>query len=87
MRRRRSTDQIRMQVIGKLLDSAADEMDVALVKTAFSPGIKERADCSTAIFTPGGEMIAQAAHAPIHLGALASLVDEIQSCHGRSAGL
>jgi len=85
MRRRRSIDQIRMQVIGKLLDSAADEMDVALVKTAFSPGIKERADCSTAIFTPGGEMIAQAAHAPIHLGALASLVDEIQTRHGRNA--
>ncbi len=45
MTRRRSTDQIRIQVIGKLLDSAAEEMAVALVKTAFSPGIKERADC------------------------------------------
>jgi N-methylhydantoinase B len=55
------------------------------VKTAFSPGIKERADCSTAIFTPDGEMIAQAAHAPIHLGALASLVAEIRRRHGAGA--
>ena len=85
MTHRRSTDQIRIQVIGKLLDSAAEEMDVALVKTAFSPGIKERADCSTAVFTAGGEMIAQAAHAPIHLGALASLVGEIRARHGPGA--
>lgn len=88
-RRARSTrtagDQIRTQVIAKMLDSAAEEMDVALVKTSFSPGIKERADCSTAVFTPAGEMIAQAAHAPIHLGALSSLVREIQGRHGADA--
>ena len=84
-RRARAADQIRTQVIGKLLDSAAEEMDVVLVKTAFSPGIKERADCSTAIFTAGGEMIAQAEHAPIHLGALASLVAEIRARHGKEA--
>lgn len=83
--RGRAVDQIRTQVIGKLLDSAAEEMDVVLVKTAFSPGIKERADCSTAVFTAGGEMIAQAEHAPIHLGALASLVAEIRGRHGPGA--
>lgn len=83
--RPRAADQIRTQVIGKLLDSAAEEMDVVLVKTAFSPGIKERADCSTAIFTADGEMIAQAEHAPIHLGALASLVAEIRARHGQAA--
>lgn len=81
----RAGDRIRTQVIAKMLDSAAEEMDVALVKTAFSPGIKERADCSTAIFTPAGEMIAQEAHAPIHLGALSSLVHEIQARHGTDA--
>lgn len=83
--RRGAADRIRTQVIGKLLDSAAEEMDVVLVKTAFSPGIKERADCSTAIFTGDGEMIAQAEHAPIHLGALASLVAEIRRRHGTEA--
>ncbi len=83
--RRSAGDQIRTQVIARMLDSAAEEMDVALVKTAFSPGIKERTDCSTAVFTPGGEMIAQAAHAPIHLGALSALVEEIRRRHGRQA--
>ncbi len=83
--RRSAGDQIRTQVIARMLDSAAEEMDVALVKTAFSPGIKERTDCSTAVFTPGGEMIAQAAHAPIHLGALSALVAEIRRRHGRQA--
>src|SRR5207249_4211899 len=78
-------DQIRHQVIAQLLESAAEEMDIALVKTSFSPGIKERADCSTAMFTPSGEMIAQAAHAPIHLGALNSLVAEIRRRHGADA--
>lgn len=84
-RPRSAGDQIRTQVIARMLDSAADEMDVALVKTAFSPGIKERTDCSTAVFTPNGEMIAQAAHAPIHLGALSALVAEIRRRRGREA--
>lgn len=45
-------------------------MGVTLNRTAFSPNIKERRDFSCAIFDAAGEMIAQAAHIPVHLGSM-----------------
>ena len=45
-------------------------MGAALVRSAFSPNIKERRDCWTAIFDAGGRMVAQAEHIPVHLGAM-----------------
>ena len=45
-------------------------MGVALTRTAFSPNIKERRDLSCAVFDAEGEMIAQAAHIPVHLGSM-----------------
>jgi N-methylhydantoinase B len=53
-----------------LLSGIADEMGVALMRTAYSPNIKERKDFSCAVFDHGGRMIAQAAHIPVHLGAM-----------------
>ena len=61
---------VELQVIGASLRAVAEEMGAALVRAAFSPNIKERRDCSTAIFDEGGRMIAQAEHIPIHLGAM-----------------
>jgi N-methylhydantoinase B len=61
---------VELQVIGASLRAVAEEMGAALVRAAFSPNIKERRDCSTALFDEHGRMIAQAEHIPIHLGAM-----------------
>jgi N-methylhydantoinase B len=61
---------VELQVIGAALRAVADEMGAALVRSAFSPNVKERRDCSTALFDEAGEMVAQAEHIPVHLGAM-----------------
>ncbi len=53
-----------------LFASIAEEMGVTLGRTAYSPNIKERRDYSCAVFDPKGNMVAQAAHIPVHLGAM-----------------
>jgi N-methylhydantoinase B len=65
---------IRLQVIGAGLRSIAEEMGAVLVRSAFSANIKERRDCSTALFDEVGRMIAQAEHIPVHLGAMPDAV-------------
>ena len=50
------------------LTGIADEMGAVLRRAAFSPNIKERADCSAALFTAAGELLVQAEHIPVHLG-------------------
>ena len=45
-------------------------MGAVLIRSAFSANIKERRDCSTALFDPRGRMVAQAEHIPVHLGAM-----------------
>src|SRR5262249_4809822 len=64
----------RLQVIGAQLTAIAEEMGAVLVRAAFSPNIKERRDCSTALFDEAGRMIAQAEHIPVHLGAMPEAV-------------
>jgi N-methylhydantoinase B len=59
-----------LQVFKNRFSSIAEEMGVALMRTSFSPNIKERRDFSCAIFDSGGDMIAQAAHIPVHLGSM-----------------
>ena len=56
----RSTDSIRAEVVARYLLATAEEMGATLMRTAFSPNIKERADCSTAIFDRAGEVVALA---------------------------
>ena len=56
------------------LAAVADEMGAVLRRAAFSPNIKERADCSAALFTPVGELLAQAEHIPVHLGSMPASV-------------
>src|SRR5579884_1152725 len=65
---------IRLQVIGAALRSIAEEMGAVLIRSAFSANIKERRDCSTALFDDAGRMIAQAEHIPVHLGAMPDAV-------------
>lgn len=63
-----------LEIFRNILSSIAEEMGVVLVRAAFSPNIKERRDLSCAIFKTDGEMIAQAAHIPVHLGSMSFAV-------------
>jgi N-methylhydantoinase B len=74
----RGVDPIRSEVVARFLLAAAEEMGATLMRTAFSPNIKERADCSTAIFDAAGEVVALAQRVPIHLGSMVGAVDEIR---------
>jgi len=69
-----SIDPVTLEVARNQLASIAEEMGTVLRRTSFSPNIKERADCSAALFTPDGEMLAQAEHIPVHLGAMPASV-------------
>jgi N-methylhydantoinase B len=70
---------IELLVIGASLRSIADEMGAVLVRSAFSANIKERRDCSTALFDTRGRMIAQAEHIPVHLGAMPDAVAAVRA--------
>ena len=67
-------DPITLQVMLGALRAACDEMGVVLVRSAHSANIKERRDASTALFDPDGQMVMQAEHIPVHLGAMPSAV-------------
>jgi N-methylhydantoinase B len=67
-------DPITLQVMLGALRAACDEMGAVLVRSAHSANIKERRDASTAIFDPEGQMVMQAEHIPVHLGAMPSAV-------------
>ncbi len=66
---------VELEVVRHALAGVADEMGVALRRAAYSPNIKERADCSAALFAPDGQMVAQAEHIPVHLGAMPRSVE------------
>ena len=68
------TDPITLEIFKNLFISVAEEMGVTLGRTAYSPNIKERRDFSCACFLADGQMIAQAAHIPVHLGAMPASV-------------
>jgi N-methylhydantoinase B len=70
---------IELQVIGSAFRAVADEMGAALIRSAFSANIKERRDCSTALFATDGRMIAQAEHIPVHLGAMPDAVAAVMA--------
>ena len=63
-----------LQILISRLTGVATEMGAVLRRAAFSPNIKERADCSAALFTPEGELLVQAEHIPVHLGSMPASV-------------
>ncbi len=67
-------DPASLSVVIARLSGIAEEMGAVLRRGAFSPNIKERADCSAAVFDAGGEMLAQAEHIPVHLGSMPASV-------------
>jgi len=74
-------DPIRLEIFKHLFASVAEEMGLTLERTAYSPNIKERLDHSCALFTGDGRLLAQAAHIPVHLGAMpASVRSALERC-------
>ena len=67
-------DPVTLQVMLGALRAACDEMGAVLVRSAHSANIKERRDASTALFDARGQMVMQAEHIPVHLGAMPSAV-------------
>ncbi len=63
-------DPIKLEIFKHLFAAIAEEMGTVLRKASYSPNIKERRDYSCAVFDASGQMIAQAAHIPVHLGSM-----------------
>jgi N-methylhydantoinase B len=68
-------DAIQMEVFSNRLLAIAEDMGSILIRSSFSSNIKERRDCSTALFDAKGRLITQADHIPIHLGAMIGAVE------------
>lgn len=68
---------IELEIFNNLFSAIADEMGIVLRRSAFSPNIRERCDFSCAIFDEKGELVAQASHIPVHLGAMPETMKSI----------
>ena len=66
-------DPITIEVIGAAMASIVEETGETLIRASHSTNIKERRDCSTALFNAAGETLCQAEHIPIHLGSFIGL--------------
>ncbi len=79
-------DPIRLSLLQEQLEGVAEEMGQALARSAFSPNIRVRRDFSCALFAPNGELLAQAAHVPVHLGSMpdqiAALLERFEMVEG-----
>jgi len=69
-----SADPVLLEIFNNLFASIAEQMGVTLQKTSVSTNVKERLDFSCAIFTPTGELVVNAPHIPVHLGAMSETV-------------
>ncbi len=70
-------DRITTEVVAHRFRAATDEMMATLVKTAYSPNIKERKDCSVACFAANGDLISLTAASPLHLSSLMGMVQNL----------
>ncbi len=77
-------DPITVEVIGSALSSIVEEMGEALIRASYSTNIKERRDCSTALFDVQGNTLSQAEHIPIHLGSFLDLIPQIMTRHAQA---
>src|SRR5258705_4075406 len=71
-------DPIQLELLRNLFEAAAEEMGITLARVAFSANIKERRDFSCAIFDADGQLLAQAAHIPVHLGSMPASVAAVR---------
>jgi len=65
-----TVDPVTLEVVRNGCEAVCEEMNATLIRTSYSPNIKERRDCSCALFDADGEMISQAENMPVHLGAM-----------------
>ena len=81
-----SAGAIQLSIFASRIEAVCDEMGAVLQRTAFSPNIKDRLDYSCAVFDSSGELCAQAAHIPVHLGSMAyamrGIVSDIEWSQG-----
>ena len=70
-------DPVMLEVFNNLFMSIAEQMGATLENTAYSVNIKERLDFSCALFTPQGDLVANAPHVPVHLGSMSESVRKI----------
>ena len=68
---------VELSLFSNRVQSVCDEMGAALKRAAFSPNIKDRLDFSCALFDGNGQLTAQAAHIPVHLGSMAFAMESI----------
>ena len=78
-------DPVALEIFSNRLLSVTEDMGHTLVRASFSTNIKERKDCSVALFDGGGRLVAQASHVPLHLGSLMGGVDAILREYPRDA--
>ena len=74
-------DAVTLEILRNQFEGVAEEMGQVLITSAYSPNIKERRDCSTALFDADGRLVAQAEHIPVHLGAMPAAVDAVLAKH------
>ncbi|MBI4419547.1 MAG: hydantoinase B/oxoprolinase family protein, partial [Gemmatimonadetes bacterium] len=72
-------DAIGLEVMAHAFAGIAEEMGAVLVASSVSPNVRERRDSSAALFGARGEMTAQAAHIPVHLGAMPDAVAAVMA--------
>src|SRR5262245_36053373 len=82
-----SLDPVALQVMTGALRATCDEMGAVLIRSAHSPNITERHDCSTALFDSAGELVMQAEHIPVHLGSMPDAVAAITGQEHRDGDL
>ena len=71
------TDAITLEIVKNALGSIADEMALVVLRTAYSPIVRDSMDFSTAVFDRAGRVIAQGLTLPIHLGAFPAAMDNV----------
>jgi N-methylhydantoinase B len=76
-------DPVTLSVLRSALEGVATEMGTVLVRSAYSSNIKERRDCSAALFDAAGRLVAQAEHIPVHLGAMPEAVAAVMARDAR----
>ena len=81
-----NVDPIELELMRNLFEAAAEEMGITLQRVAFSANIKERRDFSCALFDASGELLAQAAHIPVHLGSMPASVAAVIERLGAGSG-
>ncbi len=73
---------VELEIARNRLESIAEEVGLALIKTSYSPNIKDRRDCSAGLYTPDGTLISQAEHIPLHLGVMPEFIRTVLREYG-----